>query len=177
MENNNNNNSNKIITILVCVLTLLLIITTSITIWAVFFRDTTPVLAPDYAPQDTDPNAEELDDKDDQKLEQDQGGGAVSLSFTKEVVVDLNTKTALISFRNPTRSNQNMLLQIAVRGTVIAQSGLLKPGYGLSTLKLFDKAELMAGTYDGEYIVYYYQDDTGEKAVLNTKIPIKITVK
>ena len=59
---------------LIIALILLLLITVAITVWALFFRDTTPVLAPDYAPQQTEENAEPFeDDNDGEKLQQQQG--------------------------------------------------------------------------------------------------------
>lgn len=163
--------------IIIIILLLLLMATIAVTVWAVFFRDTTPVLAPDYAPQEEDKNAIDLNDKDTEKLEQSEGGGAVTLSFTKEIVVDLATKTAAISFDNPARSNQNMLLQLEIKGVVVAQTGLLRPGRGVRRLDLFDNAVLSPGVYNGKYKVYYYQDDTGEKTIVNTEIPLKITVQ
>ena len=91
--------------------------TVAVTVWAVFFRDTTPVLAPDYAPQEDDKNAIDLNDKDTEKLEQSEGGGAVTLSFTKEIVVDLATNTAAMSFDNPAKSNQNMQIGLNLLST------------------------------------------------------------
>ncbi|HBJ18297.1 MAG TPA: hypothetical protein DDY70_00920, partial [Clostridiales bacterium] len=48
-------------------------------------NDTTPPLTPDYAPKDPDKNAEPIGDDDDAKLDQPEGGGAVSLTYAKEV--------------------------------------------------------------------------------------------
>lgn len=171
-------NSDKRKKILIIVLILLLLITIGITIWALFFRNTTPVLAPDYAPQQTEENAEPIvDDSDGEKLQQQQGGGAVSLTYSKEVTIDLSDKTANLMFANPGKSNQDMMIQIVIQDTVIVQSGLLTPGYQVTKLDLFDNAKLSSGTYEGKFVVLYYQKDTGEKAMLNTEIPLTITVK
>lgn len=171
-------NADKRKKILIIVLILLLLITIGITIWALFFRNTTPVLAPDYAPQQTEENAELIDDDSDgEKLQQQQGGGAVSLTYSKEVTIDLSDKTANLMFANPGKSNQDMMVQIVIQDTVIVQSGLLTPGYQVTKLDLFDNAKLSSGTYEGKFVVLYYQKDTGEKAMLNTEIPLTITVK
>ncbi len=157
---------------------MLLLITIGITVWALFFRDTTPVLAPDYAPQQTEENAKPFDDDTDgEKLQQQQGGGAIGLTYSKEVTVDLSDNVAQLLFANPYKSNQDMMLQIAIQDTVIVQSGLLTPGHQVTKLKLLDNAKLSRGTYEGKFVVLYYQKDTGEKAMINTEIPLTITVE
>ena len=164
--------------ILIIVLSAVLVISVCVSIWAFFFRDAAPVLAPDYAPQETEENAEPIDDdKGGEKLEQQQGGGAVSLTYSKDVTVDLSSKKVSLMFANPKKSNQDMLIQIVIHDTVIVQSGLLTPGHQVTKLDLWDTAKLSAGKYDGKIVVYYYQPDSGEKAMLNTEIPLTVTVK
>lgn len=171
-KNNNNN-----ITIIV-LLVILLLVTISVTVWALLFRNTTQTLAPDYAPQQIEDNAEAIaDERDGEKLPQQQGGGSVSLTYSRDVEIDLSEGKAKLLFANPSKSNQDMLLQIVIRNTVILQSGLLSPGYQVTTLDLFDNAKLSCGTYEGKFVVYYYQTETGEKAMLSTEIPLTITVK
>ena len=162
---------------LIIVLILLLLITIGITVWALFFRDTTPVLAPDYAPQETEENAEKIDGDDGEKLPQQQGGGAVSLTYSKAVAIDLSDNAAKLLFANPNKSNQDMMLQIVIQDTVIVQSGLLTPGHQVTKLELLDTAKLSKGIYEGKFVVFYYQRDTGEKAMINTEIPLTITVE
>lgn len=164
--------------IIIIILILLLLITIGITIWALFFRDITPVLAPDYALHETEENAEPFDDETDgDKLQQPQGGGAVSLTYSKEATIDLSENIAKLFFANPYKSNQNMMLQIVIQDTVIVQSGLLKPGYQITKLELFDKVKLSEGLYEGKLVVLYYHEDTGEKAMINTEIPLTIKVE
>ena len=174
-QNEESDRRKKIIIIL---LLLLLLLTIGVTFWALFCRDTTPVLAPDYAPQDSEENAEKIeDDSDSEKLEQPEGGGAVSLTYSKEVTIDLSENKAKLLFGNPSKSNQDMLIQIVIQDTVILQSGILSPGYRVTRLDLFDNVKLSEGKYNGKFVIYYYQKDTGEKAMLNTEIPLTITVK
>lgn len=171
-------NTDKRKQILIIALILLLLITVAITVWALFFRDTTPVLAPDYAPQQTEENAEPFDDNSNgEKLQQQQGGGAVSITYSKEVTIDLSDNTAKLLFANPYKSNQDMMLQIVIQDTVIVQSGLLTPGHQVTKLDLFDNVKLSSGTYEGKFVVLYYQKDTGEKAMINTEIPLTIMVE
>lgn len=164
----------------IIVLSAVLVISVFITIWALFLRDTKPALAPDYAPQQSETYAEKIEneDKDDnEKLPQQQGGGAVSLTYSKEVEISLSENKAKLMFANPSKSNQNMLLQIVIQDEVILQSGLISPGYQVKSLELFDSVKLSEGNYEGKFVIYYYQKDTGEKAMLNTEIPLQISVK
>ena len=163
----------------IIVLLIITFVAVGVTVWAVFFRQSaaTPT---DYAPQQVDKEAEPIgggggDDGDD-KLEQPVGGGAVSLTYAKEVALDLNTSVAGILFQNPSKSNQDMALQLAIDGKVIAQSDKLPVGYKLSKLTDVDTEKLSVGTYEGKFIILYYDADTGEKAIVNTEIPVTITV-
>ena len=95
------------------------------------------------------------------------------------VDIDLSKGIAELYFANPTKSNQDMVLQIVIKDVVIAQSGTISPGKQISRLDLLKEAPSMlsAGGYDGSFKVLYYQPDTHEKTIVNTEIPVHITVK
>lgn len=163
--------------IIVTALFLITLIAVAVTIWALFFRKTTPVLTPDYAPQETETHAEPIPgDSDNEKMETTSGGGAVSMVYQKEVQISLSSQTASLMFQNPSKSVNDIVLQLVITGsggteTVIAQSGTLSPGYKVETLDLIEgAASLSEGTYTGKFNVLYYDPDTGEKSVLNSTI-------
>lgn len=131
---------------------------------------------PDYAPQQVEPNANPIGDGGG-KLSQPEGGGAVSLTYSNEAVITLSDKTAGLMFQNPTRSNQDMVLELVIADKALVRSGRLPPGYKVETLSGVDTAGLSAGTYEGKFRLLYYDADSGEKAVVNTEIPITVTVK
>lgn len=164
--------------LLILVLLIITVIAICITVWALFFRDTGPVLTPDYAPQEEEQNAETIPGDTGEKLDNPEGGGSVSLTYSREVSIDLSEETATLLFGNPGKSNQDMVLQIVIQDTVIVQSGTLKPGNQVTTLELLDGMadKLSAGTYEGNFTVLYYHPETGEKAIVNTEIPITLTV-
>ena len=61
------------------IITVLLVVTfvaLAVTIWALFFRNTGPALAPDYAPQKEE-YAEPVTGDSEEKMEVSKGGGAV----------------------------------------------------------------------------------------------------
>lgn len=159
-------------------LLLILLIAIGVSVWALFFR-TVPTLAPDYAPQQEEKYAQDIGDNGKEKLDQAKGGGAVSLTYSTKVDIDLSKKQATIMFQNPSESNQSMVVQLVVQDTVIAQSGKLSPGKKTEKIDLLENAvgQLQPGGYEGKFIVLYYQPDTGEKTVVNTEIPVNITVK
>lgn len=167
------------------VLLILLIIGScaGVTYWAVFVRkqpepkkEQAKILEPDVAPGDKEKNAESMGDEGDAKLDQPEGGGAVSITYSKDVVIDLSDKKVSLLFGNPSRSNQVMVLQIVIQDEVVVQSDTLEPGYQVKQLDL--KYDLLKpGTYKGKFNVLYYDADTGKKAVVNTEIPIDIEVQ
>lgn len=149
-----------------------------VTVWALFFRDCGPVLAPDYAPKEEERNAETIPDDNGEKMELPEGGGSVSLTYAREMTIDLSDKKASLYFANPGKSNQDIVLQVVVQDEVIIQSGTLKPGNQVTSLDLLDSASgmLSAGGYEAKFVVLYYHPETAEKALVNTEIPVTITV-
>lgn len=177
MANKNENNNSKLLIILLALVTVAAV---CVTVWALFFRKPDVVLAPDYAPQETEAHAETIPDDSGDKMDAPEGGGAVSLIYMTEVTVDLSDKSASLMFGNPQKSTQDMVVQIVVKDTVIAQSGKLTPGNRVTTLDLLaDAPKLGVGGYteDCKFIVLYYNQESGEKAILNTEIPITVTVQ
>jgi len=172
IELNEKKRRNKVLTGLLLIITVAAV---GVTVWALWLRQPD---SSDYAPQQVDRNAVPMDGggSDEDKLENPEGGGAVSLTYSKDVALDLNTKEAGILFQNPSKSNQDMALQLVIDGKVIAQSEKLPVGYKLSKLTGVDTDKLTAGIYEGKFIILYYDAGTGEKAIVNTEIPVTITV-
>lgn len=170
--------------ILIAILLLITVIAVGVTVWALFFRKTTPVLAPDYAPVEAEPNAVPIEDEpEEDKMEAAQGGGAVSMTYQKNVTISLADSAAKLMFQNPSKSVNDMVLQLILVSadgteTVIAQSGTLKPGNKVERLDLIEgAAALSEGTYNGRFNVLYYDPDSGEKAIVNGSVEgIEVTV-
>jgi hypothetical protein len=172
----------KTMIILIAVLAVITLACVTTVIVVLIDRNEPPtILSPDYAPEEEDPNAEKIPDDNGDKLNAPDGGGAVSLIYTTNVTVDLSDKKATLLFGNPKKSNQDMVIQIVVKGQVIIQSGRITPGNRVTTLDLLhDAPQLGAGTYTSEnckFVVLYYDQSSGEKAILNTEIPITVTVQ
>ena len=179
-NNENKKNSNKILIIFLIFITVVAI---GVTVWALFFRESEPptILAPDYAPLETEGNADTIPgDNTEGRKENEEGSGSVSMSYSPEATIDLSDgKVTRMFFANPGKSNQDMVVQIVIQDLVIVQSGTLNPGKMVTKLDLLDDvaSRLTAGIYEGKYVILYYDPATGEKAVVNTEMPITITVQ
>lgn len=171
----------KLMIILIALLALITVACITTVVVVLMDRNEPTVLAPDYAPQEEDPNAERIPDDTGDKLDQPEGGGAVSLIYTTNVTIDLSEEKATLLFGNPQKSNQDMVVQIVVKDQVVVQSGRITPGNRVTALDLLsDAPKLGAGTYTSDnckFVVLYYNQDDGEKAILNTEIPITVTVQ
>lgn len=175
MENTETRKENKKTKLLLLLLTLIAV---GVTVWALFFRDVGPVLTPDYAPQQEEQHAQDIGDDDAEKLETPQGGGAVGLTYSTEVTIDLSEENAALMFQNPSRSTSDMVVQIVIQDKIVAQSGKLVPGKEITTLDLLSGAakKLAPGGYDAKFVVLMYDPDTGEKAMLNSEAAVSVTV-
>ena len=169
-------------TIIIAILAVITVAALCVTMWALFLREPDDnnkvILNPDYAPQNKEENAETIPDDTGDKMENPEGGGAVSLTYSNEVTIDISDKAAALYFANPGKSNQDMVIQIAIQDTIILQSGTLSPGNQVKILNLLEGAEdmLQPGGYEGKFIVLYYDQTSGEKSMVNTEIPITINV-
>ena len=164
--------------VVIALLLLITVIAICITVWALFFRTPETTLSPDYAPQETEAHAQTIPNDNSHKKESEKGGGSVSLTYSNQVAIDLSDANASLMFANPNKSNQDMVLQIVIQNQVVVQSGIIRPGHQVTTLDLMDGAatKLSPGGYDGNFVILYYHPDSGEKAIVNTEIPIRIEV-
>jgi len=158
-------------------LLLIILVCVGIIVYLLFFKQPKQV---DYAPGKEDENIVLLPNSGD-KMEAKEGGGAVSLSYSNKVDIDLKTGQVSINFKNPSRSTQSMVLQVIIKqndkDVVVAESNRIPPSYALYELDLKENITLSKGEYDGMFNVMYYDEETDEKAIVNTNIPIKINVK
>ena len=137
-------------------------------------------LKPDYAVDQVDSHLQE--DKDNsEKLTSAKGGGAVELFYSTDIKVINAEKVVSLSFKNPSKSNQDMSVKIAVikdnKEYIIAESNRIPAGYILKELDLKSDVKLESGGYDGVIHVYYFNPETLERAVVDTNISANIVVE
>lgn len=141
---------------------------------------TTKQKSDQFAPK-VDSVAEQMEDTGE-KMSAPDGGGAVSLTYSTLVIVSTEEQTAEIIFENPSRSTKDAALQLFLKGEkegqekLLAESELIPAGYKLSEMKLKDHLNLNSGNYEGVMVVSYYDPESGEKEVVDTNIPVSVTV-
>ena len=167
------------LTIIFSVLAAILLLAIGIAVWGLFFRDdgTQPITS-EYSPQGTEPNQKELEGDRGEKIESPAEGGAIHVTYGTNVTVDLSDNKVLLLYANPHASNQNAAILIMIDELVIAKSEQITPGHGVDTLILeeYAKERLTVGSYNGELLIRAYDSQTGEKAMVDTKGEITITV-
>ena len=164
--------------ILIIALVVVLVSSISVSVWSIFFREKDDVLPPDYPPQETEDNQTPIPDDEGGEIVTPAGGGAVNITYAENLTVDLSNKTASLYYANPSRSNQNVAIAIVIGEDVIIKSDLITPGNMVTSLPLISGAEkkLTVGGYNAEIIVYCYHPETGEKAMIDTKGDVIVTV-
>ena len=175
METNSKNKKTKI---MIASLLVIAILALCFGIWVMWFRPA-PVLNPDYAAKDPEENAEQMEGEEGgEKLDAPSGGGAVTLIYGKTVDIDLSENKATFLIVNPTESTEYLVAEIVIQNQVFAQSGAIKPGYRVTELDLVEGATemLREGGYDGKIVLYMYNSETDERAILNSEILVTVTV-
>ncbi len=162
--------------IIIIMLLLLALLATSCGIYNLFFKG--PELTPDYAPQEMDANAKDIEGADEDKLDMPEGGGAVGLTYIPEVTIDLSDNLASFMFQNPMRSNSDVVLQLVIQDQILAQSGKLTPGKQLDSMELLRGAAdmLSPGGYDGKFVILFYDPVSAERSVLKSEGAVTINV-
>lgn len=171
------NSTNKRQRATIIILSVLLSISLMIGIWALFFRNTDP--KDDYAPVALESNAEIIiNDEQEEKMEYPVGGGALSLTYSKNVAVNLSSKTVSLLIGNPQKSRQDIVVKIVSDNVIIAQSGRITPGNQITRLSVTDEAvkKLTNGGIEGKIVILCYDSETQEKAMIDTEIPVTISV-
>ena len=129
----------------IVIITAIVVAAGMLVLWKI--AEHTPLL-PDRAPVDIEENAVMNDDAEP-KIDTPPGGSGASLSYAKEVTIDLAAGLATLYFENPGKSPHDAAIFIVVQDTVILQSNLLPPGSLLTSLPIPEKGVPMErGSYD-----------------------------
>lgn len=167
--------------LVIIILAVIIIALLLVTLWIVLKKDDSsgPII-PDYQPPETESNQNPIEGDDNSKLDAPEGGGAISIEYVNQVVVDLSDGMAYLSYSNPGKSTQNIVLRIEVQETAIVQSGVITPGNEVKALPLADGAaqKLQVGVYtNAVFRILSYDPATGEKAMVDTLAEITVTVQ
>ena len=140
------------------------------------------VIDPAHPLPSQDDNAQKLEDDNSQRPEVEEGGGSLSMIYTLVAKYSLSTGQIDIYFKNPNASTHDVSIILYITSgdqeIAIAQSGLLKAGYGLETLEFAEgTAKLSEGIYEGKYLLSLFDPATGERALVQPEITgVTVTV-
>jgi len=127
-----------------------------------------------------DKNAIQDKQDNEEKMDVSEGGGAVSISYSNIVNINLQEKIINLYLKNPNKSREQMLLEVILKDKnkeiKIAESGLIPPGYEIKKLDL-KSDQITSGKYIGYIKVYFVSEDTNEKEIIDTKINVEISVE
>ncbi len=148
-------------------------------------RDEKPsgeVLEPDYEHVKPDHNAQTIPgETTGASTDAPQGGGSMSLVYSDQVIVYLDSGKVGLHYQNPSSSSHSIVVQIIIpRGDeqyLVAESGGINPGYMLTEMTLNENIQLSEGVYKGIMKLWFFDPETGDRAVVDTNIPVEITVK
>lgn len=159
------------------VLSVITIISVCIAVYFAFFYENKAVVAPDFMPVEQDEKVEKIvGEADTSKMEKEEGGGAVTVICKDEAVLSLSTGKIEMYYQNPSRSNSAVVVQLLIGETVVAQSGSIYPGYELCEMEFMDNIELSVGGYKGSLKIFYYDEQTNEKAIVESVVGADIFV-
>lgn len=145
--------------------------------------DSGKVLEPDYNIVEPDDNASAIPDEAPpaETPEVEEGGGSMSLIYSDQVSVNLATGEVGLFYQNPSDSSHSLVLQIIIEREdqqyLVAESGALEPGFMLTQLEAEGDLPLAEGIYEGVIKLLFFDPETGERAVVDTNIPVDITVQ
>ena len=141
-----------------------------------------PEIPPDHPLPEKDANVLPVKGDSGEKIQSEEGGGAVSMIYTLKAELDLSDGIIDMYFVNPGASNQDVVLQLWLTSggeeTLIATSGRIPSGTGLLKME-FDRqaAKLTEGVYTGLYRLACYNPETGERATVSPEIAgVELTV-
>ena len=145
-------------------------------------RNNHKIITPDYAPEELEPNVEKIEGEEQggDKMETVGGGGGALIIWKEECIIDLSDEKATFYYANPANSTVSAVLKIKIHDEIIAVSGRIDPGFRLQSLDLLKGAKSKLGGpggYEGEILLEFYDETTGEKSLVNTALPFTITVK
>ena len=159
----------------------MLVITATLVIQLIGNPKPPVVIHPDHPLPDIDPDVETLPDDSD-KVQSENGGGFVSMVYTKEATVSLSTNTATIYYQNPNKSNHSVVLELYLisgeQEYFLGRTGLIPAGGAIYQMDVSERdANIRAGIYTGLYRSYYYDPLTGERAAISSDITeVRISV-
>ena len=141
------------------------------------------VINPDHPLPEIDPDIETLPDDGDDQVNSEEGGGFVSMVYTKDATISLSSNKATVYYQNPHKSNHGVVLELYLvsegQEYFLGRTGLIPAGSAIYEMDVSERAvQIRAGVYTGLYRTFYYDPLTGERAAISsdiTEVTVSVT--
>ena len=162
---------------LIPVLMIITAVSVVVSVYFAVFYEAKDVVAPDFMPVEQDEKVDKIaGETDTSKMEKEEGGGSVTVICKDEAVLSIGSGKISMFYQNPSRSNSAVVVQLLIGETVVAQSGSIKPGYELEEMEFLNNIELSVGGYNGSMKIFYYDEETNEKSIVESVVEAEIFV-
>lgn len=169
-ENSTEKTKNRRLSWLFLLLLLLGLVFGGIGAWRMWFRPAES----HFNQVELDLNAERVESGEGSDTED----GMMNASFTvgQTVTVDVSDDIVHFYYVNPVDSSHDTVVSIVIDDQVIAESGRVKPGYGLTEIDGVDITGLDYGTYEGTVEMVYYNPETGVRSMTTGSVAVDISI-
>lgn len=135
------------------------------------YRFCTQAPEQDYPLLEQDLNSQRLPSDDDSG-----GSSEVMIQVGQDVKVWLNDDYVELYYANPVSNDVGARVSLVIDDEIVAQSGLVEPGYYLERIDgvLYDG--LSYGEQDGVLVIDTYDLDTGERKMVNNEVSVTVSV-
>lgn len=123
-----------------------------------------------------DKNAIKENDDGEDKMDVTPGGGSASLEYSNIVEIDKNNQKISLYIKNKNKSRENISIELYLEDKLIADSQIIPTGYSIKELDL-KIPNINEGEYKGYIKVFFYNEDTNNKEIVDSKIKVDIKVK
>ncbi len=133
-----------------------------------------------YAPIVPDKEVVKIKSDEEATVKPSSGTNKMSFQFNETLHVDPKDGSCYINLSNPSYSTNKLVAKLLSGDdeSVMAQTGGIEPGYGLSSLQLNDNGydKINAGIRNGYILLTAYNNITDDKAMVDSKLPVTIVV-
>ena len=109
------------------------------------------------------------------------GSVDVSLRYAGYVTLHSDESYISLNFTNPIKSRKSLSLDIVANindeDIVLAITDKLNPGDSIETVEYKLERNIPKGSYNGKFVVHFYNEDSGDEEIVNSEVEINVYVK
>ena len=130
-----------------------------------------------YAPIESDKRQIKVSDAGEPPSE----GNSISFEFDETLHIDPETGFCFINFTNPSNDRNKLIIRLEADNeerTLLSETGAVDPGYSLQYLVLNDAGfeQINNGLRSAYIVLTAYDSETNDKAMVDTELPVRISI-